>query len=199
MRHPYYPGLLEAGCDEAGRGCLAGPVCAAAVILPEKIKLPRFIRDSKTLPPEIRQEAAGWIKMHALAWSVGWASVEEINRFNILWASIKAMHRALEALTTRPDHVLVDGNRFAPWEKLPFTCVVGGDHQIASIASASILAKTERDKFMEALHQEFPQYGWMNNKGYATEEHRAAIRLHGLSPHHRSIFVANILKPSLFD
>jgi ribonuclease HII len=199
MKHPFYRGLIEAGCDEAGRGCLAGPVCAAAVILPEKIKIPRIIRDSKVLSPETRKEAAEWVKSHAFAWAVGWASVEEIDRLNILWASIKAMHRALEALTSKPEHVLVDGNRFSPWEKLPYTCIVNGDHHVASIAAASILAKTERDKLMEALHKEYPHYGWLNNKGYATEEHRAAIRLFGLSPYHRSIFVANILRPSLFD
>lgn len=199
MKHPYYQGILEAGCDEAGRGCLAGPVCAAAVMLPAKIKIPPFVKDSKVLPSEVRLEAAAWIKSHALAWAVGWASVEEINQHNVLWASVKAMHRALEKLATRPEHVLVDGNRFKSWESLPYTCVVGGDRSVASIAAASILAKTERDALMEVLHHEFPHYGWQHNKGYATEEHRRAIRLHGLSPYHRSVFVANILRPSLFD
>lgn len=199
MKHPYFKDITEAGCDEAGRGCLAGPVCAAAVILPRDIKIPPFVRDSKTLPAEVRREAAEWVKANALAWAIGWSTVEEINRLNILWASVQAMHRALVALTIKPEHVLVDGNRFSPWEQLPYTCIIGGDRRVASIAAASILAKTERDALMEALHQEFPCYGWLNNKGYATEEHRMAIRQYGLSLHHRSNFVANILMTSLFD
>lgn len=198
MKHPYFKDITEAGCDEAGRGCLAGPVCAAAVILPRDIRIPLFVRDSKTLPAVVRREAAEWVKANALAWAIGWSTVEEINRLNILWASVQAMHRALEALAMKPDHVLVDGNRFKPWNKVPFTCIVGGDKRAASIAAASILAKTERDTLMESLHEQFPHYGWQSNKGYATEEHRIAIRLHGITTHHRKAFLANILRTSLF-
>lgn len=178
---------LEAGCDEAGRGCLAGPVYAAAVIL-----LPDFyhplLNDSKQLTEPQRETLRAVIEQNALAWAVARAEPEEIDRINILHASFLAMHRALDVLTTRPDFILVDGNRFRQYGATPHLCVVKGDGKYAAIAAASILAKTHRDEEMQRLATEFPYYDWGTNKGYPTGAHREAIRQHGLSPHHRKSF-----------
>ena len=180
-------GVSEAGCDEAGRGCLAGPVVAAAVILPDGYSHPGLI-DSKKLSEKKREEMRQIIMRDAVAWAVAECSPEEIDRINILNASIEAMHRAIAGLSTRPGEIIVDGNRFKPFEDIPATTVVKGDALFANIAAASILAKTSRDATMRRLHQEFPQYGWDANKGYPTADHRAAIAEHGLSPHHRLTF-----------
>lgn len=180
-------GLIEAGCDEAGRGCLAGPVVAAAVILPAGVRLPG-LDDSKKLSAKDRERLRPLIEARALAWCVGAATVEEIDRINILNASFLAMHRAIEGLAQRPQHLLVDGNRFAPLLGIPHTCVVKGDGRFRSIAAASVLAKTHRDALMQALHREHPQYRWAVNKGYPTADHRAAIAAHGPCGHHRTTF-----------
>jgi len=178
---------LEAGLDEAGRGCLAGPVFAAAVILPANF-VPPFLNDSKQLTAKRREALRPEICANAVAWAVGQASVEEIGRLNIAQASYLAMHRAVAALVVTPSHLLVDGNRFRPLEGFAHTCVVGGDGLYRNIAAASILAKTFRDEYMQALAAEFPTYGWEQNAGYPTKSHRAAIRAHGPSPHHRMSF-----------
>ncbi len=178
---------LEAGCDEAGRGCLAGAVYAAAVILPADFSHP-LINDSKKLTERQREELRYIIQNEALAWAVGTVSPEEIDRINILNASILAMHRALDALDTHPDSIIVDGNRFKPYHDLPWKTIVKGDGKYANIAAASILAKTHRDEAMMRLHQEFPQYHWDKNKGYPTPDHRAAIAAYGTTPHHRLTF-----------
>ena len=180
-------GRLEAGCDEAGRGCLAGPVVAAAVILPDGYELPG-LTDSKKLSEARREQLRAIIERDAVAWAIAQCSPAEIDDMNILQASITAMHRALDALTTTPGAVAVDGNRFRPWGSVECTTVVKGDARYAHIAAASILAKTERDRLMMRLHQQFPQYGWDGNKGYPTAAHRAAIAAHGTSPHHRLTF-----------
>lgn len=184
--------LIEAGCDEAGRGCLAGPVVAAAVILPERVRLPG-LDDSKKLVREDRERLRTLIKQKALAWAIGTATVAEIDELNILHASFLAMHRAVSALAVRPQVLLVDGNRFNPYEGIPHQCIVGGDAKYRSIAAASILAKTHRDDLMEGLHRTDPRYGWDVNVGYPTAKHRAAIALHGPSGHHRLSFT--LLKP----
>ena len=178
---------LEAGLDEAGRGCLAGPVFAAAVILPPDFD-PRFLNDSKQLSAKRREALRPVICAEAVAWAVGQASVEEITSINIAQASYLAMHRAVAALSTPPVHLLVDGNRFKPMAGFPHTCIIGGDGLYRNIAAASILAKTFRDEHMAALAEEFPQYGWKQNAGYPTASHRAAIREHGPSLHHRMGF-----------
>ncbi len=183
----YYEGLLEAGCDEAGRGCLAGPVYAAAVILPPDYHNEQ-LNDSKQLSEKHRYELREVIERDALAWSVGVVDNNEIDRINILRASILAMHRALDALSLRPQAVIVDGNRFSPYRDLPYTTIVKGDGQYLSIAAASILAKTYRDDCMLALHKEYPCYSWDHNKGYPAPAHRQAIRQHGPSPYHRMTF-----------
>ena len=175
---------LEAGLDEAGRGCLAGPVFAAAVILPPDFA-PRFLNDSKQLSARRRETLRPIICAEAVAWAVGQASVAEIAALNIAQASYLAMHRAVAALAVAPAHLLVDGNRFPPLAGCPHTCVVGGDGLYRSIAAASILAKTFRDKHLRGLATEFPAYGWEQNAGYPTARHRAAIRAHGPSLHHR--------------
>lgn len=180
-------GLLEAGCDEAGRGCLAGPVVAAAVILPPRVRLPG-LDDSKKLTRDQREHLRTLIKRQALAWAIGTASVAEIDEVNILHASFLAMHRAVAALAVRPQLLLVDGNRFDAYEGIPHQCLVGGDAKYRSIAAASILAKTHRDDLMEALHRADPRYGWDVNAGYPTAKHRAAIAIHGPSAHHRMSF-----------
>lgn len=178
---------LEAGCDESGRGCLAGPVFAAAVIFdPEQI--PPGINDSKKLSAAQRQELRSQIESAALSWAVARVEVPEIDKLNILWASVKCMHLALSQLDKKPEHILVDGNRFRNYEELPHDCIVGGDAIYASIAAASILAKTYRDAYMQQLHNEFPEYGWNQNKGYATEIHREAILRIGPCVHHRRSF-----------
>lgn len=182
-----HPGMLEAGCDEAGRGCLAGPVVAAAVILPDGYESP-LLMDSKKLTEKRRMEAREIIIRDAVAWAVAECSPTEIDSINILNASIEAMHRALRALTVKPGHIIVDGNRFKPFGDIPYTTVVKGDATYANIAAASILAKTTRDMYMDRMHAEYPAYAWNENKGYPTAAHRTAIAQHGPSPLHRFTF-----------
>lgn len=174
----------EAGLDEAGRGCLAGPVFAAAVMLPPDFN-PQFLNDSKQLTARRREVLRPLICAEAVAWAVGEASVAEIGTLNIAQASYLAMHRAVAALPIPAAHLLVDGNRFRPYPTLPHTCIIGGDGLYRSIAAASILAKTFRDDHLRGLAQEYPAYGWEQNAGYPTASHRAAIRVHGPTPHHR--------------
>lgn len=178
---------IEAGCDEAGRGCLAGPVYAAAVVLPADFSHP-LINDSKKLTDAQRREARPIIEDSALAWAVAALSPAEIDEINILRASFTAMHRALDQLKVCPDRLLIDGNRFIPWRKLPFHCIVKGDGKYASIAAAGILAKTYRDDHMLQLHEQHPHYDWHSNKGYPTAAHRRAIARHGATDHHRRSF-----------
>ncbi|MGN0068328.1 MAG: ribonuclease HII [Prevotella sp.] len=184
LKNHYYEGLVEAGCDEAGRGCLAGSVYAAAVVLPSGFDSP-LLNDSKQLTEKRRYELREMIVREAVAWAVGIVTPEEIDRMNILRASILAMHRALDGLKVRPEAVIVDGNRFTPYRDLPYTTIVKGDGKYQSIAAASILAKTFRDDYMNALAREHPQYGWDGNKGYPTKAHREAIRQYGTTPYHR--------------
>ena len=183
----YYNGLIEAGCDEAGRGCLAGSVFAAAVILPDDYDNPA-LNDSKKLSSKCRSQLRLAIERDALAWAVGVVTPEEIDRINILRASFLAMHRALDQLRVRPQAIIVDGNRFVPYQNLPFTTIVKGDGKYQSIAAASILAKTHRDEYMQQLAREYPVYDWASNKGYPTRRHREAIRAFGISPYHRRSF-----------
>jgi len=183
----YHTGLIEAGCDEAGRGCLAGPVYAAAVILPPDYQNPR-LNDSKQLTDHQRRQLRTEIERDAVAWAVGIVSNEEIDQINILRASITAMHRALDQLKVRPQAVIVDGNRFTPYRDLPWQTIVKGDGKYLSIAAASILAKTYRDDCMLRLHEQYPQYGWDHNAGYPTKAHRQAIMQHGPTPYHRLTF-----------
>lgn len=180
-------GLVEAGCDEAGRGCLAGPVFAAAVIFPPDYHN-ADLNDSKQLSHKKRIALREHVVRDAIAWAIGVVSHEEIDASNILKASWLAMERAVQKLTTAPEVLLIDGNRFKTDLDIPFHCIVKGDGKLLSIAGASILAKTFRDEFMEQLHEEYPVYGWMQNKGYPTEAHRAAILKHGISPWHRKSF-----------
>ena len=183
----YYKGKVEAGCDEAGRGCLAGSVYAAAVIFPENYQNEN-LNDSKQLTDKRRKLLREIIERDAVAWAVGIVTPEEIDRINILNASILAMHRALDQLKVRPEAIIVDGNRFKPYQKLPHTTIVKGDGKYLSIAAASILAKTYRDDYMDALAEEYPQYDWLSNKGYPTKKHRDAIRQYGMTPYHRKSF-----------
>ena len=185
----------EAGCDEAGRGCLAGPVYAAAVILPQDYKN-AALNDSKQLSDKQRYELRSEIEQHAISYAIGIVSNEEIDQINILNASYLAMHRAIDQLKTAPNHLLIDGNRFNPYKKTAHTCVVKGDGKYLSIAAASILAKTYRDDFMKKIAIQFPQYDWTSNKGYPTKKHRQAIFEHGLTPYHRKTFrqLSNQLK-----
>ena len=205
----YYEGKVEAGCDEAGRGCLAGSVYAAAVIFPEDYQN-EALNDSKQLTARRRNELRTIIERDAIAWAVGVVTPEEIDRINILNASILAMHRALDQLTVRPEAIIVDGNRFKPYypqasilnsqisnlkpqtsnlkSPLPHTTIVKGDGKYLSIAAASILAKTYRDDYMDRLAEEYPQYDWLSNKGYPTKKHRDAIRQYGITPYHRKTF-----------
>lgn len=185
-------GFIEAGCDEAGRGCLAGPVYAAAVILPPNYQNP-LLNDSKQLTMAQRNALRLEIERDALAWSLGVATAQEIDEINILRASILAMHRALDGLALRPEHIIVDGNRFTPYPFTPHTTIVKGDGKYLSIAAASILAKTYRDDEMLRLSKDYPQYGWEHNAGYPTAKHRQAIAQHGTTPHHRLTF--RLLKP----
>lgn len=180
-------GIVEAGCDEAGRGCLAGPVFAAAVILPTGYTH-SVLNDSKQLSEKQRYRIRQDIEKDALAWAVGEVSHEEIDQINILNASFLAMHRAIDQLKTKPQELLIDGNRFHQYQDLPHHCMIKGDGRFLSIAAASILAKTYRDDRMEALDKEYPQYAWSKNKGYPTKAHRDAIRKFGPSPHHRMSF-----------
>ena len=190
-------GRVEAGCDEAGRGCLAGPVTAAAVILPAAFAS-ELINDSKQLTERQREALRPVIEREALAWAVAHVSPAEIDRINILQASILAMHRAIDQLEVRPEALLIDGNRFTPYPGIPHTTIVKGDGKMLSIAAASILAKTHRDEVMRLLAQEYPGYGWEGNKGYPTREHRDAIRRLGTTPHHRRSFTL-LPQPTLFD
>lgn len=188
MLRPFHTaGVTEAGCDEAGRGCLAGPVYAAAVILPPGFSDP-ILDDSKKLNARTREKLRVMVEREALSFAIGVAEVEEIDRINILNASILAMQRAVEKLKPQPVHLLVDGNRFKPLEKIPHSCIVKGDGIYASIAAASILAKTHRDEYMESLHNLYPSYGWNRNMGYPTREHRKAILESGPTGHHRRSF-----------
>lgn len=180
-------GLVECGCDEAGRGCLAGPVFAAAVILPPTFYHP-LLNDSKLLTERKRYLLRPVIEQAALAWAVGICSPEEIDEINILHASFKAMHKAIDSLTIKPDRLLIDGNRFDPYPSIMHTCVIKGDGKYASIAAASILAKTYRDDYMRGRAEDYPAYDWCTNKGYPTKAHRAAIEIFGLTPLHRKTF-----------
>uniref|UniRef100_UPI00404A3C70 ribonuclease HII n=1 Tax=Flavobacterium sp. TaxID=239 RepID=UPI00404A3C70 len=178
---------FEAGTDEAGRGCLAGPVTAAAIILPENFQLPK-LNDSKKLSEKIRFEIRPYIEESALAFHVAHIDHQEIDKINILNASIKAMHKAIDGLSIIPEYILVDGNRFKPYNDIPYSCMIKGDGRFMNIAAASILAKTYRDEFMDKLDEEFPMYDWKNNKGYPTLKHRDAIREHGVTKYHRLTF-----------
>lgn len=190
-------GLTEAGCDEAGRGPLAGPVFAAAVILPKDFHHP-LLNDSKKMTEKARETLRPIIEKEATAWAVEMVSAEEIDTINILNASITGMQRAVRRLEVKPEYLLIDGNRFKPFDGYEYQCVVKGDAKFASIAAASVLAKTYRDEYMRKLAQEYPQYGWDRNMGYPTKEHIAAIIEHGYTPHHRKSFHLKQLEPTLF-
>ena len=187
LKSHFYMGLTEAGCDEAGRGCLAGSVYAAAVILPDDYDNP-LLNDSKQLSERQRYALREQIVADARAWAVGVVTPEEIDKINILRASFLAMHRALDQLSVRPEAIIVDGNRFTPYHDLPYTTVVKGDGKYQSIAAASILAKTFRDDYMNELAEKYPQYDWASNKGYPTKKHREAIRQYGITPYHRKSY-----------
>ncbi|TCC93264.1 ribonuclease HII [Pedobacter frigiditerrae] len=190
----YHIELVEAGCDEAGRGCLAGPVSAAAVILPKDFYL-EGLDDSKKLTHQQREKLRPIIEKEALAWAVAFVDHEEIDQINILNASFLAMHRAIEKLMLIPQHLVIDGNRFKKYADIPHCCIVKGDGKYLNIAAASILAKTHRDEYMANLHQDYPHYNWKQNKGYPTIEHRNAVVEIGLSPFHRKTF--NVSDPQL--
>lgn len=193
LESSFHKGVVEAGCDEAGRGCLAGSVFAAAVILPEGYAN-ADLNDSKKLTPRRRYELREVIERDALAWAVGEVTPGEIDEINILNASFLAMHRALDALRLRPEAIIVDGNRFKPYHDVPYETIVKGDGKYLSIAAASILAKTYRDDCMDRLADEYPQYDWKSNKGYPTAKHREAIARHGLTPVHRKTFKGKKVK-----
>jgi len=178
---------IEAGCDEAGRGCLAGPVYAAAVVLPKDYKN-KLLDDSKKLSETIRYKLRIEIEKEAIAWAIGWYSPVEIDKVNILNASFFSMHRALKKLTTQPELLLIDGNRFKPYGDIPYHCIIKGDGKYLSIAAASILAKTYRDDYMIAAHAKYPEYHWDRNKGYPTLQHKLAIKEHGITSYHRKTF-----------
>ena len=197
MLLPYYKqGVIEAGCDEAGRGCLAGSVYAAAVILPPDYHNDR-LNDSKQLTAKQRYALREEIERDAVAWALGIVTPQEIDEMNILRASITAMHRAIDGLKVRPEHLIIDGNRFIKYQDLPHTTIIKGDGKYLSIAAASILAKTYRDDYMKKLHQEYPFYGWEHNAGYPTKEHRQGIEIHGTTPYHRMSF--NLLGTVQFE
>lgn len=187
LKHYLKKDILEAGCDEAGRGCLAGPVFAAAVILPNNCKLPK-LNDSKKLTEKQRLELRPIIEEIAIAYGVAMVNNNEIDEINILNASFLSMHRALDKLNKTPEHILIDGNRFKPYNNIPHTCIVKGDGKYLSIAAASVLAKTYRDDFMLNIHEEYPQYAWNKNKGYPTKAHRQAIMKYGETSYHRLSF-----------
>jgi ribonuclease HII len=196
--NPFYQTkYTEAGCDEAGRGCLAGPVFAAAVILPPDFYHP-LLNDSKQVTEKDRNELRPIIEASAISFAVARVESDEIDKINILKASFKAMHLALDKLKKRPRFILIDGNRFIRYKKVPHQCIIKGDGIYSSIAAASILAKTWRDEYMQQLHDEFPYYAWNTNKGYGTEEHRLAIAKHGLTMHHRRSFSPCTLQTELF-
>lgn len=187
LKSHYYESLIEAGCDEVGRGCLAGSVYAAAVILPPDYQN-ELLNDSKKLTAKKRYALREEIERDAIAWAVGIVTPEEIDKINILNASFLAMHRALDQLKIRPEAIIVDGNRFKPYQDLPSTTIVKGDGKYLSIAAASILAKTYRDDYMLSLAEEYPQYDWQSNMGYPTKKHRQAILEHGITPYHRKSY-----------
>ncbi|MBW7913859.1 MAG: ribonuclease HII [Taibaiella sp.] len=187
LKRCFRKGIIEAGCDEAGRGCLAGPVFAAAVILPPRFSHP-LLNDSKQLTEEERNILRPVIEKKALAWSVSMCTHQEVDEINILQASFRAMHKAIDGLNTRPELLLIDGNRFAAYFGIMHQCVIQGDATYMSIAAASILAKTHRDEYMLNLHNEYPNYGWDTNKGYGTIYHRKKLQEHGMSPYHRKTF-----------
>lgn len=187
LKGHYYEGKIEAGCDEAGRGCLAGSVYAAAVILPDDYQN-EMLNDSKQLTEKKRYQLREIIERDAVAWAVGIVTPEEIDKINILNASILAMHRALDQLKVRPEAIIVDGNRFKKYKDLPHTTIVKGDGKYLAIAAASILAKTYRDDYMNGLAKEYPQYDWLSNKGYPTKKHREAIKQYGITPYHRKSY-----------
>ena len=187
LKGHYYEGRIEAGCDEAGRGCLAGSVYAAAVILPDDYQN-EMLNDSKQLTEKKRYQLREIIERDAVAWAVGIVTPEEIDKINILNASILAMHRALDQLKVRPEAIIVDGNRFKKYKDLPHTTIVKGDGKYLAIAAASILAKTYRDDYMNGLAKEYPQYDWLSNKGYPTKKHREAIKQFGITPYHRKSY-----------
>ena len=193
-----FEGKIEAGCDEAGRGCLAGSVYAAAVILPVGYNNPG-LNDSKKLTAAKRQQLRIEIERDAVAWAVGVVTPEEIDEINILRASFLAMHRALDQLKVRPEAIIVDGNRFTPYNNIPYATIVKGDGKYQAIAAASILAKTYRDDYMDELAEEYPYYDWQTNKGYPTKAHREGIRLHGISPYHRKSYNLLGAKQLTFD
>ncbi|MEA1874273.1 MAG: ribonuclease HII [Bacteroidota bacterium] len=182
-----FPGKIHAGCDEAGRGCLAGPVVAAAVILPDDYYHP-LLNDSKQISEKKRDILRPEIENQAIAWGVAFVWPDEIDEINILNASILAMHKALDMLKTRPEALLIDGNRFKPYQNLQYECMIKGDSRFTNIAAASVLAKTHRDEYMVKIHNEFPHYAWNKNKGYPTKAHRSAIEAFGASPYHRMSF-----------
>ena len=198
LENHYFEGKIEAGCDEAGRGCLAGSVYAAAVILPVGYNNPG-LNDSKKLTAAKRQQLRIEIERDAVAWAVGVVTPEEIDEINILRASFLAMHRALDQLKVRPEAIIVDGNRFTPYNNIPYATIVKGDGKYQAIASASILAKTDRDDYMDKLAEEYPYYDWQTNKGYPTKAHREGIRLHGISPYHRKSYNLLGTKQLTFD
>ena len=185
-----YNNLIEAGCDEAGRGCLAGPVFAAAVILPKKFRHP-VLNDSKKLTAKQRVELRDEIMEKSVSWAVAYLDNTEIDRINILRASIKAMHLAIDQLKKRPEFLLIDGNRFFPYADIDYKTIIKGDGLYYSIAAASVLAKTFRDEYMSKIHEEYPIYGWNKNMGYPTPEHRTAIQKYGITPYHRRSFNLN--------
>jgi ribonuclease HII len=185
--HSLHTNLKEAGCDEAGRGCLAGPVYAAAVILPLGFAHP-MLNDSKQISDKQRKELRPIIEAEAIAWAVATVSSQEIDEINILRASFEAMHRAVKKLKVKPEHLLIDGNRFVPFDGIKHSCIIGGDGKYMNIAAASVLAKTYRDDYMDDLHEKFPQYHWLKNKGYGTKQHREAIQKYGACEHHRHSF-----------
>lgn len=196
LKNCYFEGKIEAGCDEAGRGCLAGSVYAAAVIFPADYQNEE-LNDSKQLTDKKRHQLREIIERDAVAWAVGVVTPEEIDKINILNASFLAMHRALDQLKVRPEAIIVDGNRFKKYGEVPHTCIVKGDAKYLSIAAASILAKTYRDDYMDGLAEEYPQYDWKSNKGYPTKKHREAIRQYGVTPYHRMSY--NLLGDGQLD
>lgn len=198
LKSSYTKEKIEAGCDEVGRGCLAGPVVAAAVILPKKFKH-KLLTDSKQLKKTDREQLQEEIKASALAWAVAEVSHTEIDEINILNASFKAMHLALDGLKLQPEFLLIDGNRFKPYREIDYKCIVKGDAKYLSIAAASVLAKTYRDELMEKLANEFPGYGWATNVGYPTTEHREGIKTLGITPYHRKSFQLLPSQLELFD
>lgn len=187
LKNYFKKGIPEAGCDEAGRGCLAGPVFAAAVILPEKFNHPK-LNDSKKTNERTRLELRTVIEKEAIAWAIGICDQHEVDKLNILWASISAMHKAIKNLKIIPKHIIVDGNKFLPYEDIPHKCIIKGDSKFKSIAAASILAKTYRDDFMMKIHKKFPDFNWAKNKGYPTQEHKEAINKYGITIYHRRSF-----------